>query len=193
MHCCAIKSVEDMDNFEPAHERPMLKGIIKCLLVPPHGAPVGDQPNYYPPVIPLRLKNRLLFSFCKSCSKSFDEGFKDEEYFCPHFNWKERCWVATVTSEELREALKVGYAVKKIYRTYHFDRWTTGLFADYVRKFLKLKIQASGWPSSCIDEATKEAFVKKCFDDYGVVLDPTKVALNSGLRYIAKVNLHITV
>jgi hypothetical protein len=184
-----------MDDWLAAlsdNERPMLNGIIKCLLVPPHGAPSqASETAFYPPVIPMRHDDRLLFSYCLGCSKKFKVGFKDDNYFCPHFEWRDRAFVSTITSAELREALSVGYSVKKLYRCYYFTEWTNNLFQKYVRKFLTLKIHASGWPSGCNDIASRQDFMDKVLQDYDIIIDPHKMIANPGLRYIAKVCDHV--
>ena len=58
----------------------------------------------------------------------------------------------------MKKAVALGYRVEKIYEVWHFNETLTydrekkvdGLFSDYINTFLKLKQEASGWPSSCI-------------------------------------------
>jgi hypothetical protein len=114
-------------------------------------------------------------------------GRKDPDYFCPHADWKQRAFVSTITSAELRLALSKGYQVKRLYRTYYFDQWSDALFKDYVKEFLRIKIQSSGWPVE--DEAARKEFMQKVLDDYGIKLDPALMIYNPGMRYIAKVIL----
>jgi hypothetical protein len=174
-------SEEDMDNFEPRHQRPMLEGIVKCLVIPPRG-------GKYPPVIPLRYNDRLLFASCRSCATENTVGRRDPDYCCPHNEWYERAFVTTITSAELRAALGVGYTVKKIYRTYHFQQWSSTLFKKYVKGFLKIKVESSGWPAECVTPASRQAWMDQQFRDYGIVIDPRNVKLNPGMRYITKVD-----
>ena len=66
----------------------------------------------------------------------------------------------------------------------------TGLFTRYIDCFLKLKIEASGWPEYVNTEAEKEAFIRKCYEKEGIVLDREKIKKNAGLRSIAKLCLN---
>jgi hypothetical protein len=174
---------DDMDAYQPAIHQKMLNGILKVLVVPPIG-------SKYPPVLPMRVNDRLLFSFCATCSKKYKVGCKNNEYFCQHFDWRKRAFVATTTSAELREALLNGYCVKKLYRGYYFEVWSTQLFARYVKKFLTIKIHASGWPSECTDNVSKQQFIDQQLNDYDIVINPANMIFNAGLRYISKVMLH---
>jgi hypothetical protein len=179
--------VADMERFE---ERGVdLEGIVKCLLVPPIGTPFGNGRSYYPPIVPFRENDRLLFSFCRSCSKEYKVGCKDPTYFCHHFDDIDRAFVATITSAELVAALSTGYTVKKLFRVYNFDVWTTDLFKNYVKEFLKIKIESSGWPSDCPTHESRKLYVEKILEDYGIVINPQNVIFNPGMRYIAKVVL----
>ena len=57
----------------------------------------------------------------------------------------------TWCTPELVKAVEKGYTLLKIHEVWHFpeaQRWT-GLFADYVNTWLKLKQQSAGWPSWC--------------------------------------------
>jgi hypothetical protein len=67
--------------------------------------------------------------------------------------------------------------------------WTTDLFKNYVKEFLKIKIESSGWPSDCPTDESRKLYVEKILDDYGIVIDPQNVIFNPGMRYIAKVIL----
>jgi hypothetical protein len=170
----------------------MLEGLIKCLLIPPRSTAVNKGGSFYPPVIPMRENDRLLFSFCRTCSTVNKEGRKDPDYFCPHDDWKQRAFVATITSAELRLALSIGYSVKRLYRSYYFDEWSSELFKGYVKEFLRIKIQSSGWPPTCESAAARNEFMQKVLTDYGIHLDPAMMVYNPGMRYIAKVILQLT-
>ena len=90
------------------------------------------------------------------------------------------------------------------------------MFKNYIREFLKIKIEASGWdPELChpdfspeklpnpedptlseeqrvkIKELIKkrQEFIDETFEIYGIVIDPNNMKKNLGLRYIAKVFL----
>ena len=88
------------------------------------------------------------------------------------------------------------------------------MFKNYIREFLKIKIEASGWdPELCHpdfppdqlpdpeDQALSEEqrdkigeiikkrqeFIDETFEIYGIVIDCSNMKKNPGLRYIAKV------
>uniref|UniRef100_A0A183CKZ0 DNA-directed DNA polymerase n=1 Tax=Globodera pallida TaxID=36090 RepID=A0A183CKZ0_GLOPA len=84
--------------------------------------------------------------------------FADEKK-CAH-NEEERALLGTFTSIELRKALELGYKVTHFYRAYHFEEFDSQLFKGYVRMFLKIKVEASGWPPEVNSEEEKKAFVE---------------------------------
>jgi len=44
---------------------------------------------------------------------------------------------------EMDKALEKGYRIDKIYEVLHFEQSSTDLFKEYVRKFLKIKLETS--------------------------------------------------
>ncbi|KYN41550.1 hypothetical protein ALC56_04013 [Trachymyrmex septentrionalis] len=70
------------------------------------------------------------------------------------------------------------------------DREFGGLFAEYINSFLKLKQEASGWPSECLDDESKEQYLREYEKTEGIVLDKNNIARNPGLRSVAKLCLN---
>jgi hypothetical protein len=69
------------------------------------------------PVLPLHIDEMMLFPLCKKCSRKGSEGFtykKDVEK-CKHSD-EERSFTQEYTSEELKEALRMGYRIDRFYR-----------------------------------------------------------------------------
>jgi hypothetical protein len=73
---------------------------------------------------------------------------------CYHGTDDERAIEGTCVIDEVRLALEKGYRVKEIheiyeYRVTRYNRETCdgGLFVEYINTFLKLKAEASGYPS----------------------------------------------
>jgi len=64
------------------------------------------------------------------------------------------------------------------------------LFAEYINSFLKLKQEASGWPSECLDDESKEQYLREYEKTEGIVLDKNNIARNPGLRSVAKLCLN---
>ncbi|KAJ1523128.1 hypothetical protein ONE63_001021 [Megalurothrips usitatus] len=56
-----------------------------------------------------------------------------------------------------------------------------GLLSGYIRCFVAIKIQASGWPADCESKEQKAKYVDVLKYD-GITIDPTKVEKNPGLR-----------
>jgi hypothetical protein len=51
----------------------------------------------------------------------------------------------------------------------------------------KLKIQASGWPSSIGDDRKKRLeYIQKYMDQYGIEINEDMVENNPGLKFLAK-------
>ena len=65
-----------------------------------------------------------------------------------------------------------------------------GCSLKYINCFLKLKIEASGWPESVKTEEEKDAFIKECWDREGVLLEKDKIKKDPGLRSLAKLCLN---
>jgi hypothetical protein len=198
---------EDMRRTDK--DRTPIQGIIKCDVLPPRRPYLGV------PILPMRINDRLHFSLCKSCSVKFKDGGKRmDDYSCPHTD-EERsksicaikiytfnlAFTTTTTHHELAVALDAGYVVKHLHRCYEWPLpcdWDSELFKPYMRTFLKIKYQASGWPKHCLDENLSEAereqlkrdFVSEVESKYGIELDPAAIKFNPGLRYIAKLALN---
>lgn len=64
------------------------------------------------------------------------------------------------------------------------------MFKPYINMFLKIKQEASGWPSHCISEEEKEKYIKDYFEKEGILLDATKIEYNPGRRHVAKLALN---
>ena len=194
------------------------EGIIKCIVVPPRRSTL-------PPILPVRLSlagssgltdPRLLFPYCRKCAIKNKIGSYAPNYSCRH-NDAQRSFVVTTTHLELNEALLHGYCVTKLIRTFEFDQYRDDIFKEYVRQFLQIKIQSSGWPESCSSRAresvsemrdenctwdgsddqvpqqilaARQQFIKECHDNYGITIDSTKMRKNPGLRYISKLCLN---
>ena len=52
-----------------------------------------------------------------------------------------------------------GYEVVQIHEVWHWAEKRPQFFAGFVDKFLKIKTEASGWPSWCTDDTKKQQFL----------------------------------
>ena len=160
-------------------------GIAKVRISPPH--------NLLIPVLPLRINGKLVFTLCKTCAAA------ESQEMCKCSD-KERGWIATYATPEIIEACSYGYIVEEIYEVYHYDSKECydphspdsdhGLFTEYIKIFLREKTHASGYPDTCDSTVAKEDYILQYKNDYGIVLDPTKIVYNQGKRAISKTFLN---
>ena len=152
-------------------------GFIKCKVLPPKGL--------YHPVIPFKTKcgnaEKLLFPLCKTCSV-----FKNNT--CNHSD-KLRSITGTWCTNELFTALDKGYKLEKIYEVWHFTKTSSDLFKEYIRKFIKIKMESSSLEVglNCTYK-TEQEFKDIVFKKLGITLD--NIEYNPGMRAIAKLCLN---
>ncbi|XP_070171144.1 uncharacterized protein, partial [Polyergus mexicanus] len=176
--CASLIGIAPNYNFDS------LEGLIRCTVLPPR--------NLFHPVLPYRVRGKLLFALCRSCCETFAQTS------CTHDSINEREFEGTWVSCELRKAVEKGYLVTAVseiwqYKVSQFDRASRqgGLFAEYINSFLQLKQEASGWPGECgDDDDAKERYLREYEKTEGIVLDKCNVALNPGLRSVAKLCLN---
>lgn len=159
-------------------------GLAKVKILPPA--------QLYHPVLPVRICDKLMFPLCSLCvEEQLQKPWIERTDICMHTE-EQRCLYGTWCTEELKKAEEKGYVIKKIYEVWHFPEGQrkTGLFADYVNKWLKNKTEASGWPKHCTTEEKKEEYIQEYLDREGVKLEPEKVIKNGGRKQVAKLMLN---
>ena len=149
-------------------------GLIKVKVLAPKGL------DY--PVLPIRSQKRLVFALCKKCAD-------DRIYNCKH-NDNERQFKGTWVTEEVKEAVKQGYKIIKIYEVWHFENKTNKIFKKYIDTFLKGKQECSGWPDGVETEEQKRKYVKDYLEHEGILLDADKIMDNPALRALLKALLN---
>uniref|UniRef100_A0A914H722 DNA-directed DNA polymerase n=1 Tax=Globodera rostochiensis TaxID=31243 RepID=A0A914H722_GLORO len=158
-------------------------GLLKVKVIPPK--------NLMYPLLALHIDDMLLFPLCGVCARREKKDFimtKDVKK-CNH-RASQRALMGTFTSIELRKAMELGYRVVWFYRAYHFEEFDSQLFKGYVRMFLKIKIEASGWASDVKTEKEKQAFIDMYRAKYDIYLERENIKKNPGLRLIAKLGLN---
>ncbi|KAK5650119.1 hypothetical protein RI129_001148 [Pyrocoelia pectoralis] len=155
-------------------------GVIKCKVLPPQ--------TLFHPVLPTKLNKKLMFPLCYLCAKNFSE----EE--C-HHKVEERAFVGTWVIDEVVKALEKGYEILEIYEIWNYkvdqyDGKNGGIFTEMMNKFIKIKQEASGWPSNCITLEDKMAYIERVFEKEGIKLDANAILVNPGLRSLAKLILN---
>lgn len=154
------------------------EGLMKCKVLPPL--------DLYHPVLPMKMHNKLMFALCRTCVETQN---KED---CHHSS-DERALVGTWVMDELREAIKQGYTILDMYELWQYDVAEFergGLFTDFVNQFLRIKQEASGYPSWCLTEEDRDAYISAYFQHEGIRLNHSKIAENAGLRSLAKLILN---
>ena len=92
----------------------------------------------------------------------------------------------------------MGYIIAEIYEVLHWPDSSehdksipdSGLFTKYVNTFLKLKQQASGFPSHISTEEEKDEYIQMYIDNEGILLDKELIEKNPVIRSISKLALN---
>ncbi len=153
-------------------------GIIKCKILPPQ--------NLFHPVLPSKINNKLMFVLCYTCAKL-------ESTVACHHNEEERVLYGEWCTPELYAAMKRGYKLIEIYCVFHFEKIIeykneneSGLFGKYIDKWLKTKIENTGFPSIIKTQKQKDDFIMDYKIKENITLDPMKIEFNVGMRSLAK-------
>lgn len=159
-------------------------GLATVDIIPPS--------DLFHPVLPVRSGNKLTFPLCSACVKI--EQMKPmllRSSTCCHTP-EERTLRGTWCTPEIQKAVEKGYRVVKIYEVWHFGprQRREGLFRQYVNNFLKLKQEASGWPSWTDTEAKKEQYISEYQEREGITLEYTNIKKNPGKKATAKLMLN---
>ena len=86
-----------------------------------------------------------MFPLCRTCAESL------QQTPCEHADEK-RMLSGTWCSIDIDKALELGYRVVRMIEVWHFPQKSSELFTGYIDTFLKIKQEASGWPSWCETE-----------------------------------------
>ena len=132
-----------------------------------------------------------MFPLCAKCAEEQHQGL------CKHTD-KERQLTGTWASIELIKALDKGYTLVERHEAWDFLQTCQynkatgekGLFSEYVDSWLKVKTEASGYPSWVKTEEDEARYLADFFEQEGIELDPEKIIKNPGLRAVAKLCLN---
>ena len=158
-------------------------GFIKCEVLPP--------PHLYHPVLPHRHAGKLTFPLCRTCVQNEQvKPLTQRSKMCSHTP-EQRKLIGTWPTPELEKAVEKGYKVLYIQEIWNFKERSDQLFRSYVDTWLKIKMEASGWPDSVgEDEEKRRQYVEDVYEREGIRLDPEKIEYNPGLRALAKLMLN---
>ena len=116
---------------------------------------------------------------------------------CNHSDGQCAFWGTWVTLK-LNKAIELGYEVMEISEVWHYPRTfkydgtdpDSGIFTQYINKFLKLKQEKSDWPKWVKDsndvEAAKLEYMMQYEDKEGIKLDPANIEKNEAFGQLAK-------
>ena len=176
-----------------------LFGLIKCQVLPPS--------DLHLLILPFKHQSKLFFPLCRSCvegkSGTLDQRSMDfTSNLCSHFETEERGFWGTFATPEIQLALENNYRILDVAEVWSWkpEKRSSSLFKDYINTFLKIKLEASGWPKEtcCNTEVDpeltppkglcehKRAFLDELEQKEGLVIDEKNVRKNEGLRFIAK-------
>lgn len=160
-----------------------VEGLVHCTILPPR--------TLYHPVLPVRMHDKLMFALCRSCCENMSQTV------CTHENVIDREFTGTWVVDEIRKAISVGYKITNIYEIWQYkitqynpQTKEGGHFAEYINTFLKIKQEASGWPTECVDKESKIRYIDEYEREEGVKLDSEKICVNPGLRAVSKLCLN---
>ena len=157
-------------------------GLAKVKILPPA--------ELFHPVLPVRIGEKLTFPLCAACVVAEQaKPLLERKAICPHSR-EERMLVGTWCTPEIGKAIDMGYELEEVYEVWDFEKGEEGLFAEYVDAWLKIKTEASGWPSGCETEEQKRDFLKRFEEKEGIRLSYEKVVPNPGLKATAKLMLN---
>ena len=159
-------------------------GLVKLTILPPRGL--------YHPVLPMRQGGKLTFPLCRLCVETeMPRPMHERSSLCPHSN-DERCLTGTWCTPEVREAIARGYVTVKLHEVWHFppEQRRTGLFANYVNRWLKAKTESSGYPRWADTDEKKLEYRNAFLDREGIWLDCSLISKNAGRKATAKLMLN---
>lgn len=160
-----------------------VEGLVHCTILPPR--------TLYHPVLPVRMHGKLMFALCRTCCENMCQTV------CTHENAADREFTGTWVVHEIHKAVSVGYKITNIYEIWQYEvtqynpqTKEGGHFTEYINTFLKIKQEASGWPSDCVDEESKIRYIDEYERAEGIKLDSEKICTNPGLRAVSKLCLN---
>ena len=159
-------------------------GMAKVDILPP--------PRLYHPVLPFRHRGKLTFPLCKTCmAEEMPKPLLEKSHHCAHSD-QERTLRGTWCTPEIVKAVEMGYTLLKIHEVWHFpeEQRTTGLFANYVNTWLKIKQESAGYPGWAVTPAQQRQYVSDYKRHEDIKLDPSLIRKNPGRKATAKLMLN---
>ena len=129
----------------------------------------------YHPVLPHRQGGKLTFPLCASCvEEEMEKPMGERSSVCTHTD-RQRTLRGTWCTPELLKAVEKGYRILKIHEVWHFKNKKKGLFLDYVKQWLKIKQESSGYPTWADTPEKKAQYTADYENKQGIKLDPDRL------------------
>ena len=167
------------DNFQTIEH---YFGLAKIRISPPKKLNI--------PILPMKINGKLIFTLCCKCAE-------ENNKLCVH-NDNERCLEGTWCTPEILKAIEYHYKIFKIYEVWHFentdcfnkDTKSGGIFTEYIHTFLKMKQEASGFPSNVKSTEEQNIYIKEYFENEDILLESSNIVKNPGIRKVSKIMLN---
>lgn len=174
-----IKKIKGVTECQPyITTLNQLDGFIQCKVLAPD--------HLFVPVLPYRCNKRLIFPLCRICAENLNTSY------CKHSD-DDRALIGCWAICELNQALKMNYKIIEIYELWIFNvsqydplTNTPGIFSEYMKTFLKIKQESTGWPDHCVDNASKQKYLTEFLEKEGIQLDENRIEKNPCRRSLAK-------
>lgn len=124
-----------------------------------------------------------MFPLCRTCAETL------QQTPCEHSE-EQRMLSGTWCSIEIDKALDLGYQMIRMVEVWHFSQKSSDLFTGYIDTFLKIKQEASGWPSWCQSDEQNRQYIREYKRKENIKLDQAKIRKNPGLRSLSKLMLN---
>ena len=148
--------------------------------------------SLFHPILPICSGDKLTFPLCCTCVQEEQaKPILQRTHYCHHrdVDWMLR---SSWCTSELVKAVEKDYILHKIHEVWHFPEaqsWT-GLFADYVNTWLKIKKESAWWPSWCQTVDQKREYILHYQEREGIRLDISQMVKNPGCKAKAKLMLN---
>jgi len=145
----------------------------------------------YHPVLPFRCNNKLLFCLCKTCA--IVQNTND----CTHETVANRALIGAWILDEIGLTVQKGYRLIEVFQVYEYkvtqydpSTGQGGLFVEYLNTFLKLKSEASGYPSWVLIPKDEDSYINMFKTSEAILLDRNAIRPNPAKRALAKLCLN---
>jgi len=130
-----------------------------------------------------------MFSLCRTCVLTSNTDR------CCHKTNEERSLTGTWVIDEVRLAVQKGYRILEIYELYEYNvtRYDPEtregcLFSGYIDTFLKLNVEASGYPARVRTPADEDRYIESFWKREGILLNGEAIKPNAAKRGLSKLS-----